>query len=61
MSQNRAAADIDGVIAGLGASGSAADRVVGDIVAVELGRTPSEGRIELAPGSWDLWRLVRGG
>jgi len=33
MSQNRAAADIDGVIAGLGASGSAADRVVADIVA----------------------------
>jgi len=33
MSQNRAAADIDGVIAGLGASGSPADRVVADIVA----------------------------
>jgi transcriptional regulator len=33
MSQNRSAADIDGVIAGLGASGSPADRVVADIVA----------------------------
>jgi transcriptional regulator len=33
MSQNRAAADIDGVIAGLGASGVPADRVVADIVA----------------------------
>jgi len=33
MSQNRAAADIDGVIAGLGASESPADRVVADIVA----------------------------
>ena len=33
MSQNRAAADIDGVIAGLGASESLADRVVADIVA----------------------------
>ena len=32
MSQNRAAADIDGVIAGLGASGSPTDRVVADIV-----------------------------
>jgi transcriptional regulator len=33
MSQNRSAADIDGVIAGLGASGSPADRVVAAIVA----------------------------
>ncbi len=33
MSQNRSAADIDGVIAGLGASGSPADRVVANIVA----------------------------
>jgi transcriptional regulator len=33
MSQNRSAADIAGVIAGLGASGSPADRVVADIVA----------------------------
>jgi transcriptional regulator len=33
MSQNRSAADIDGVIAGLGASGSPADRLVADIVA----------------------------
>ena len=33
MSQNRSAADIDGVIAGLGASDSPADRVVADIVA----------------------------
>ena len=33
MSQNRSAADVDGVIAGLGASGLPADRVVADIVA----------------------------
>jgi transcriptional regulator len=33
MSQNRSAADIDGVIAGLAASGSPADRVVANIVA----------------------------
>lgn len=33
MSQNRAVADIDGVIAGLGASDAPADRVVADIVA----------------------------
>ena len=33
MSQNRSAADIDAVIAGLGASGSPADRVVANIVA----------------------------
>lgn len=33
MSQNRSAADVDGVIAGLGASGSPADRVVASIVA----------------------------
>jgi transcriptional regulator len=33
MSQNRSAADIAGVVAGLGASESPADRVVADIVA----------------------------
>ena len=32
MSQNRSAADIDGVVNGLGASGSARDREVAGIV-----------------------------